>query len=238
MRTLHLIAAVALFAGVQAFPPQAHAGDKDKATLQDLMAEGDALNKSLVKATVVKKKLAQTDQELKGSQAAIDGAVRQLKSAAQKLQMEGTSQAQQVSIQKSRGCGLGGTSPDLAWVAACNKEVDRLNDWATKLATTEDGLKAYAQKLSDEQAQLSHSTEVWAQKNKQNGADLDDINAALTDWSQRYNAFVFQSATYDRLVHTNQGMQECAQLSQDPSEGELEIAHRCLQWLWDGATPP
>jgi hypothetical protein len=69
MRTLHLLAVLTLLAGAQAFQLQVHAAGNDKATLQDLMAEGDGLNKALVKATVVQKKIAQNDQELKGSQA-------------------------------------------------------------------------------------------------------------------------------------------------------------------------
>jgi|GEM_PF-3380341 len=239
MRILHLLAAGALLAGAQSIQLQAHAAGTDKATLQDLMAEGDALNKSLVKATVVKKKLAQADQELKGSQAALDSAARQVKEQIRKLQIEGTSHDQQAQIQISRGCGIkGASSPDATWVAACNAEVDRLNDWGAKLTSSAEGLQAYAQKLSAEQTQVSQATQTWVLKNKQNDADLNDINAALTDWSQRYNAFVFQSATYDRLVHTDLGMQQCTQLSEDPSDGELQRAHRCLQWLWDGATPP
>ena len=238
MDTPHRIAVSVLCAGLLAFHPSVRAADSDKAALQDLMVEGDALNKSLVKATVVKKQLAKADQELKGSQAALDSAARQLKEAARKLQIEGTSRDQQAQIQISRGCGIGGSSPVAAWVAACNAEVDRINAWGAKLANSAEGLKAYSQKLAAEQTQVSQATQTWVLKSKQSDADLNDINAALADWGQRYNALVFKSATYDRLVHTDLGTQQCAQLSDDPSEGELEVAHRCLQWLWDGATPP
>lgn len=238
MNALYRPISIALLAGVLVLPFHAHGAGNDKATLQDLMAEGADLNKSLVKATVVKKKLDQTDQELKGSQAAIDSAKRQLKQASIKLQLEGESHDQQAKMQISRGCGVGGSSPDKAWVAACNGEVARLNDWLAKIDANADGLKAYGQKITEEQAQLSDTLQLWTKKRKQNDADLNDINAALTDWSQRYNAFVFNSPTYDRLVHTDIGMQQCAQLGPNPSEGEMEVAHRCLQWLWDGATPP
>jgi hypothetical protein len=140
-------------------------------------------------------------------------------------------------MQLSHGCGIPGVkSPDLAWVAACTQEVNRLNDWEKKLGANEDVLKAYAQKLDDEQSENSQAEALWVKKYKQNNSDLNDIGAALTDWSQRYNAFVFQSATYDRLVHTNQGIQQCAQLGDNPTIGDLEVAHHCLQWLWDGAT--
>lgn len=228
-----LIASVGTLLALTSVTGAKSAGNEnEKSTLQDLLAENKNLIVQLDKAKKVEGEIAKAGLAVEGTQNA-------LKHAQQELQRKGKSlvgEQQSIEVQgQQSGCPWGGSSKDEAFVDSCNAEGARLNALLKDVQQRKITVNEYSRKLQEEQARLSDSTLKWFAKKKENNADLQMLYDARSDWQQRYNAFVFRSATYERLKKTARGADVCERLSANVNDQALRKASQCLQRLWDGA---
>lgn len=203
----------------------------EKGDLEALLAENRNLAVQLAKARTVQADIVKAETELNGAQQALYTAKNDVKRAEMGL-LENVRRREQQARQA--GCPWGGTSTDKAFVAACNAEGARLNNWLFELQKEGADLRTYERKLGVEQQRLSKSTLTLFAKKKSNNRDLELLGAAQADWQRRYNEFLFRSSTYERLKKTAPGTQECERISADASDEALRRAADCLQRMWDG----
>ena len=199
------------------------------ATLQQLLKENQNLSVQLDKNEKVKGDIAKAELAIKGADSALKHAERDLHEKGVGL----VQQAQGIEAQAQQsGCPWGTTQQDKAFVDGCNAEGARLTAMFEDVKKQGMSLEQYGRKLREEQDQLSKRTMDLFAKKKSNNADLELLQAARTDWTNRYNAFVFHSETFERLKKMAPGAGTCDELS---AANDLAGAARCLQYLWDGA---
>lgn len=211
----------------------AHKEDKsERQVLANLQAEQQHLNAQLRRVKKTKEEIDHQDLANQGRWDALKYAKNDLQQMKTRLALK--DRGIDEKFEQSR-CAWGTTSPDKAYVDSCNTLLDKLiglkNDLGNEAITVEE----YASKLQEEENHLSEATFRLGQKRKSNNADMEEVSAALSDWQHRYNSFVFQSETYERLKKTAPGARFCENLSMPMTTGALESASQCLQWLWDGA---
>lgn len=199
-------------------------------TLKALISDAANLKQQFDSAKRRKDQLAAVGQALSGNQLALRKANEALNSEVIVINKEGSEHDGQATTHNSQCSGV---SSDTAFVAACNAEAAKLNNWKGDLEHRAKPLVEYHKKLLEEQGRLNNATLNWAAKTKSNNADFEVLNEAATAWRERYNALVFNSPTYKRLVETKTGAARCSRLA---AADDLEAAQRCLQWLWDGSS--
>lgn len=213
--------------------PCASAAESSEAvTLQGLLQEGHNLETQLRKVRKVKEEIDDKESGLKGAARALE-----LERAASRERMMGLKEQQEEIEQKDRnsGCRWGTWSKDLAYVNSCNALLEKLKGWSEEVRTKAMSQIEFERKLQEQQNRLSDATVAWARLKSENNADINELSAAYSDWRQRYNDFVFQSETYERLKKTAPGARLCERLSGSGTYPELRSASQCLQWLFDGA---
>lgn len=205
---------------------------EEAATFQDLLTQGDNLETQVRKVKKIKQELDSKESSLKGAADALRRAQMGLRRKALEIDKE----EQRIEGEdKKSGCRWGTRSKDIDYVNSCNALGEQLKGWQKEVEAKAMSLVEYNNKLQDQQRRLTEATVSWAQQKKENNADLDELNGELGRWQQRYNAFVFQSETYERLKKTAPGAQLCERLSGSGRYQELRSAAQCLQWLFDGA---
>lgn len=234
--SLTFIACCIVAAGFMAVGSQALAAGAVESdglsTLQGLLAENKNLTVQLRKVRKVKGEIDGKDSEIQGAASALKHAQDDLRRRGARMEDEN----RRIDEEATRsGCPWGTKSTDLAYVNSCNALGAKLMGWKEDLKNKVITLAEYAAKLQEEQNRLSQATLKWAAKKKENNTDLEELSASFSDWQRRYNAFVFQSETYERLKRTAPGAQQCERLSGNATDQELRNAAQCLQWLWDGA---
>jgi chromosome segregation ATPase len=223
-------------------PAAGHAQTEKKdenPTLQQLMRENQNLTQQIDQATKTKGEIAKASLENEGAQAAVKGAFEKLRHSGERL----IDDEKNIQEQGRRaGCPWGSTLVNQeAFVAACNKEADRLNGMLAEVQKQAITLQDYARELEGTQTKLSNNTIKLARQKHKIESDLNLLAIARQDWSRRYQEFLFQSPTYNRLRQTAPAARSCESML-PPSGLDETAAHeylrrtaQCLQWVWDGA---
>lgn len=204
----------------------------EKDTLQQLLAENKNLTVQLDAAKKTEGQIAKAELANQGAHSALKHAKQELRQLRGGLIDEGKNIGQQA---QQAGCPWGSTSTDKGFVAACNAEGKRLNEMLNDVKRRGASIEDYARKLEERQASLGKETMTLFAKKKNNNYDLGILYAVQSDWQRRYNAFVFQSDTYERLKKTAPGAKLCVPLSENAGAQALGSAAKCLERLWDGA---
>lgn len=228
----YAILLLAAFAGLPALSA-APARAQEQTTLEKLMAQNKVLTEKTEEAEKTKGEIAKAILVNNGAQAALKGAVEKLRHAG----MGVIDEQKKIDEQARRaGCPWGATLRGQdAFVVSCNKEADRLNGLMEEVKKQHISLQDYARELDKAQTEVSNTATKLEQQKHKNESDLQVYAKARAVWAKRYQEFLFQSPTYERLKKTDPGAKLCDELSLPETHEALKRASQCLQWVWDGA---
>lgn len=233
LKRVQLVLAIAVFLGpVRTSAQVTEPSTPEKEALAELLAENQVLVGQITKAETTKGEIGRAKLSQSGKADALTRGrdeLRRLRLGVDREANDITNQANQA------GCAWGGSSTDKAYVAGCNTEADRLNGLLEQVKSKEITADQFEQKLNEGQNVLSQTTFTLFQKEKANNADLEELYNARANWQARYNAFVFNSDTYRRLVRMNPASKVCVRIAENMDDASLREAAECLKRLWDGS---
>jgi hypothetical protein len=122
-----------------------------------------------------------------------------------------------------------GTFSDRDFVARCNSEADALNAEGATLNKNADELDRMTQEVRAGRDRITQDTLIWARRKKETDARYDE-------WKREQAALDLRLRDILNDLKKRAAMsKECKNLAEKGGEVTLELAHRCLQQVWDGA---
>jgi hypothetical protein len=122
-----------------------------------------------------------------------------------------------------------GTFDDRDFVARCNSEADALNAEGAVLNKEADQIDRMTQEVRTGRDRITQDTLIWTRRSK-------EADARYEQWKLDQAALDLRLRNILNDLKKRAAMsKECKDLAEKGGEVKLEMAHRCLQQVWDGA---